>query len=97
MNIALIKNKIVENIAIFNTLQDAINMLPLLDMDDAVEAIGGCNIGYTYENGVFISPVTPPSEMELKVQELEAKVMALTNQNEFLEECLIEMAAIVYA
>lgn len=97
MNIALIKNKVVENIAVFETLQDAIDMLLLFDMDDAVEANGDCSIGYTYDNGTFVPPMVQPTETELKIQLLEAQIKALTNQNEILENGLLEMAAIVYA
>ena len=97
MNVALIKNKVVKNIAIFNTLQDAINILPVMGMDEAVERVAGCNIGYTYENGVFTSPVIPPTETELKIQLLEAQVKSLTEQNELLENGLLEMATIIYA
>ena len=85
------------NIAVFNTLQDATNIKSLLDIDEVVEAIEGCNIGYIYENGVFTAPVTPPTETELKIKLLEAQVKSLTDQNEFLENCLVEMATIVYA
>jgi len=97
MNIALIKNKKVENIAVFNSLQEATAILQMLNMDNAIEVNSSCDIGYTYENGVFTAPVTPPTETELKIQLLEAQVKSLTEQNEFLENCLIEMATIVYA
>lgn len=97
MNIALIKNKVVENIAVFETLQDAANIKSLLDIDEVVEANGDCSIGYTYDNGTFVPPMVQPTETELKIQLLEAQIKALTNQNEILENGLLEMATIVYA
>lgn len=39
----------------------------------------------------------PPEKEPPTVEELEAKVKALTETNSLLEECIVEMAAIVYA
>ena len=39
----------------------------------------------------------PPEEKGPTVEELEAKVKALTETNTMLEECIVEMAAVVYA
>jgi len=97
LNVALIKNKKVENVVVFETLQDAVSMLPLIDMDMAVEVNGGCNIGDVYENNTFSTPAPEPSEMEIKLSMLDGQIKALTEQNETLENALLEMAAIVYA
>ena len=63
-------------------------------------------VGYIYENGVFLKPepedpTTPiipnqPTQAE-KIATLQAKLQATTETQAFQEECLIEMAAIVYA
>ena len=39
----------------------------------------------------------PPEPVPPTVEELEAKVKALTETNTMLEECIVEMAAVVYA
>lgn len=41
-------------------------------------------------------PQTEPT-MEDRIAELEAKNAALTTSNQFLEDCLVEMAGVVYA
>ncbi len=41
--------------------------------------------------------VMTPVEMRAKITELTANVEALTEQNAMLEECLLEMSALVYA
>ena len=38
-----------------------------------------------------------PTALEQRIAELEAKNAALTTSNQFLEDCLVEMAGIVYA
>lgn len=39
----------------------------------------------------------PPEPVPPTVEELEAKVKALTQTNKMLEDCLVEMAGVVYA
>lgn len=39
----------------------------------------------------------PPPKPAPTVEELEAKIMALTTSNAMLEDCLVEMAGVVYA
>ena len=39
----------------------------------------------------------PPEKQPPTVEELEARVKALTETNAMLEECIVEMAAVVYA
>ena len=53
----------------------------------------GANIGDEYAPP---DPVEEPT-VEDRIAMLEAKNSALTQSNQFLEECLVEMAAIVYA
>lgn len=97
MNVALIRDGVVKNIAIFETLQDAIDMTEAFDMDDMVEVTGDCAIGYIYEEGAFVSPEslespTGPTEIDI----LNAKIAALTEHNNFLEECMVELALSLY-
>lgn len=48
-----------------------------------------------YENAVGpVMPTKTPEPTEVEV--LQAKVKALTESNKFLEDCLIEMAGVVY-
>lgn len=39
----------------------------------------------------------PPPKVPPTVEELEAKIKALTETNQMLEDCLVEMAGVVYA
>lgn len=39
----------------------------------------------------------PKPELAPTVEELQAKITALTTSNQMLEDCLVEMAAVVYA
>lgn len=59
-------------------------------------------VGESFPEDVSIEK--EPSAMETAIKEvqnqnkvLEAKIQALTESNQFLEECLVEMAEIVYA
>lgn len=42
-------------------------------------------------------PTPPEPTAEERISALEAKNAALTSSNQFLEECLVEMASVVYA
>lgn len=73
---------------------------------ECVEAPDEVQQGWIYdaESGTFAPPGEPlapePTEMEVLQQEnrrLTAQVNALTESGQMLEDCLIEMAAIVYA
>lgn len=46
---------------------------------------------------VYEIPVDPVEILQSQNKELQAKVKALTESNQMLEECLVEMAEIVYA
>lgn len=45
----------------------------------------------------FETPVDPVAELQEENKTLKAQVQALTESNQFLEECIVEMAEIVYA
>lgn len=54
----------------------------------------------TYQNiatGILIDDEVPQPTTEERLAELEAQNKALTTSNQFLEDCLVEMAAMVYA
>ena len=69
-------------------------MTSILGMDEAVVATEDCIIGSTYENNVFSLPDPKLSVPEIEI--LKAKVKALSDYNDFLEDCLVEMALTVY-
>lgn len=46
---------------------------------------------------VIKEPVDPVAELQQENKTLKAQVQALTESNQFLEDCLVEMAEIVYA
>lgn len=54
---------------------------------------------YTVEDDGEPDPVTPPTNDELAAENklLKQQVSALTEQQSFYEDCIAEMAAIVYA
>ena len=71
---------------------------------ECVEAPDEVQQGWAYDAGTFAPPGEPPApeptEVEVLQQEnrkLSAQVGALTESGQILEDCLIEMAAIVYA
>lgn len=53
MNYAFIKNGVCINIAIFSSLEDAINLKPFLECDDIIELPINYGIGDKYENGLW--------------------------------------------
>ena len=69
------------------------------------EAAWGCG-GYCsldIQEGVLVgltaaeAPTPPEEEPAPTAEELQAKISALTTSNQMLEDCLVEMAAVVYA
>lgn len=62
----------------------------------AAEAYNG---EYTIEDDGQPEPVVPPSAAELAAENklLKQQVSALTDQQSFYEDCIAEMAAVVYA
>ena len=103
MNVALIRDGVVQNIAIFETLQDAVDMTEMFGMDEMVEATEECDIGALYQDGAFISTKSEPEPMEsqeptgpTEIDILNAKIAALTEHNNFLEECIVELALSLY-
>lgn len=53
---------------------------------------------YIYRNGAFIiSPLPKPPETPDPLVLLPAQISALTDRNAFLEDCIAEMAQIIYA
>lgn len=46
---------------------------------------------------VYETPVDPIETLQSQNKELQAKVKALSESNQMLEDCLVEMAEIVYA
>ena len=67
----------------------------------AWECCGYCTLDI--QDGVLVGltpgeiPAPPEQEPVPTVEELQAKVTALTESNQFLEDCLVEMASVVYA
>lgn len=55
--------------------------------------------GYTLDGGEWDEAVTPPTNDELAAENklLKQQVSALTEQQSFYEDCIAEMAAVVYA
>ena len=55
--------------------------------------------GYTLDGGEWSEAVTPPTNDELAAENklLKQQVSALTEQQSFCEDCIAEMAAVVYA
>lgn len=80
---------------------------PAYAPDGAVlaEALPEGNISdYLYRDGAFLyeplprpEPADPETTAEERIAALEAKNEALSTSNQFLEDCIIEMAGIVYA
>ena len=70
-----------------------------------VEILPGGDISdYIYRDGAFLyeplprpEPADPETTAEERIAALEAKNEALSTSNQFLEDCIIEMAGIVYA
>ena len=46
---------------------------------------------------VYETPVDPVAELQDENRALKAQVQALSESNQFLEDCIVEMAEIVYA
>lgn len=55
--------------------------------------------GYTLDGGEWGEAVTPPTNEELAAENklLKQQVSALTDQQSFYEDCIAEMATVVYA
>ena len=55
--------------------------------------------GYTLDGGEWGEAVTPPTNEELAAENklLKQQVSALTDQQSFYEDCIVEMATVVYA
>ena len=55
--------------------------------------------GYTLDGGEWGEAVTPPTNEELVAENklLKQQVSALTDQQSFYEDCIAEMATVVYA
>lgn len=68
----------------------------MVDVQDRPVRIGDSFDGVSfYRDGIRVLSAT--EEALGKIKTLEAKIDALTSQNEFLEECVAEMAGEVYA
>lgn len=55
--------------------------------------------GYTLDGGEWIDTAVPPTNDELAAENklLKQQVSALTEQQSFYEDCIAEMASVVYA
>lgn len=55
--------------------------------------------GYTISGGTWSEAVTPPTNNELAEENklLKQQISALTEQQSFYEDCIAEMASVVYA
>ena len=72
------------------------------ELEEAARACQGyCTLDI--QEGVLVGltpgeiPTPPEPEPTPTVEELQAKIAALTTSNQMLEDCLVEMAAVVYA
>ena len=68
----------------------------ILAEEDFVKAYCTKN-GYTYQEITEQEIVFKPPTMEERIETLEAQNKALTTSNQFLEDCIVEMAGAVYA
>ena len=64
-----------------------------------VESFPDDNVSdYLYIDGEFVyGPLPKPEPEPDREALLEARITALTERNEFMEDCIAEMAALVYA
>ena len=69
------------------------------EANEQIAAAEAYNGDYTIEDDGEPEPVTPPSNEELAAENklLKQQVSALTDQQSFYEDCIAEMATVVYA
>lgn len=69
------------------------------EANEAIAAAEAYNGEYTIEDDGEPEPVVPPSNDELAAENklLKQQVSALTEQQSFYEDCIAEMATVVYA
>lgn len=110
MNIAVIKSGVVVDVAQFVDVQTAQSFLDLgvwSNAESVIELPEGYGIGDSYENSVWTKVKKAdvmPSSLNEQIRLLEeqnikqsATIKALTASAQTLEDCLVEMAGIVYA
>lgn len=66
---ALIKNSICKNIAVFNNIDEAKEMINVLDVDDVVSCERGFGIGDMYVDGVWKKSIEIKPQEELTIEE----------------------------
>ena len=73
--------------------------IPATPETEAIAKAEAYNGEYTIEDDGEPEPVTPPSNDELAEENklLKQQVSALTDQQSFYEDCIAEMAEVVYA
>lgn len=102
MNYALIENGIVTNI-IWLSYTNADDFPNAVAMGDLPVAIGDTWDGENfYRNGEKVVSALEQTQSELKtmvdeIPLLKAQVQALSDRGEFVEDCIAEMATVVYA
>lgn len=72
---------------------------PYITTDELPEGDGPlmCTVdGILYRGSIPQEPTTPPDPMD-EIKLLKQQLKAASDQNDFLEDCIAEMAGIVYA
>lgn len=83
-----ITNNLIDNIIVVNRI---------IDMPDCIAYIEGAEIGDSVINGKLVKKVIPETEQEKEIRILKAQLTAATERADFIDECIAEMANIVYA
>ena len=76
-----------------------VKVLPFSEANEEIAKVEAYNGAYTIHEDSEPEPVIPPSNDELAAENklLREQVSALTDQNDFQEELIVELANIVYA
>lgn len=93
MKILLIKNTRIANICEFASLADAQSFPGYT----AAAYVDGAEIGDTYVDGTLTKYAAPETPEQAEIRLLKAQKQALSDRADFLEDCVAEMAQIVYA
>lgn len=101
MNYAIVENGIVTNIIVLypNNAKDFPSAVPC---GDVPVAIGDTYDGQDFyrEGAKVVSPLTAAQQevetMQADLPMLKAKIQAISDRNDFIEDCIAEMATVVY-
>ena len=101
MNYALIENGVVTNI-IWLYSGNAADFPTAVPCGDVPVAIGDTYDGQDFyrEGGKVVSPLTAAQKkvetMQTDLPMLKAQIQAISDRNDFIEDCIAEMATVVY-